>query len=64
MELKYRLAASDMDSTLLDDGCNITDENLAAIRAAEAAGMIFTISTGRRSVHLSVIWRFSISLRR
>ena len=36
-----------MDGTLLDDGCNITDENLAAIRAAEAAGMIFTISTGR-----------------
>lgn len=47
MELKYKLAASDMDGTLLDDGCNITDENLAAIRAAEAAGMIFTISTGR-----------------
>ena len=26
MELKYKLAASDMDGTLLDDGCNITDE--------------------------------------
>lgn len=47
MELKYRLAASDMDGTLLDDECNISEENLSAIRAAEAAGMVFTIATGR-----------------
>ena len=45
--MKYKLIASDMDGTLLTDGKQITDRTLSAVRAAENAGMIFTLCTGR-----------------
>ena len=45
--MNYKLIASDMDGTLLTDGKEITDRTLSAVRAAESAGMMFTISTGR-----------------
>ena len=43
-----KLLALDLDGTLLDSMGAVTDENRAAIRAAEEAGVLVTIATGRR----------------
>lgn len=43
-----KLLALDLDGTLLDSKGIVTDENRAAIRAAEEAGVLVTIATGRR----------------
>jgi len=43
-----RLLALDLDGTLLDSRGQIPDENREAIRAAEDAGVLVTIATGRR----------------
>src|ERR671913_1929944 len=43
-----KLLALDLDGTLLDSKGMVTDENRAAIRAAEEAGVLVTIATGRR----------------
>lgn len=53
IEKKYRLVASDMDGTLLDDESRISERTLSAIHAAEKAGIAFTISTGR--AHCAVV---------
>ena len=45
--MKYKLAAADLDGTLLDRSSKITDATAAAVKAAEEAGLIFTICTGR-----------------
>ncbi|WP_315079547.1 Cof-type HAD-IIB family hydrolase [uncultured Clostridium sp.] len=42
-----KLIASDMDGTLLNNNHDIDVETVEAIRKAEEAGIIFTISTGR-----------------
>lgn len=42
-----KLIASDMDGTLLNSNHDIDRETVDAIRAAEEAGIIFAISTGR-----------------
>lgn len=42
-----KLIASDMDGTLLNNEHDIDKETVCAIRKAEEAGIIFTISTGR-----------------
>jgi len=43
-----RLLALDIDGTLLDPHFQITPENLAALRAAHAAGIKIVLATGRR----------------
>jgi 5-amino-6-(5-phospho-D-ribitylamino)uracil phosphatase len=43
-----KLLALDLDGTLLNSEGKIPDENREAIRAAEAAGVVVTIATGRR----------------
>lgn len=43
-----RLLALDLDGTLLDSRGNVPDANRRAIRAAEDAGVLVTIATGRR----------------
>jgi Cof subfamily protein (haloacid dehalogenase superfamily) len=43
-----RLLALDIDGTLLDPQFKITAENLAALRAANAAGVEIVLATGRR----------------
>jgi len=43
-----KLLALDLDGTLLDSRGVITEENREAIRAAEKAGVLVTIATGRR----------------
>ncbi len=43
-----KLLALDLDGTLLDSRGTITEENRAAIRSAEDAGVLVTIATGRR----------------
>src|SRR5688572_8891910 len=43
-----KLLALDLDGTLLDSRGQIPDENREAIRAAEEAGVLVTIATGRR----------------
>lgn len=45
--MKYRLAAADLDGTLLDANSELTEETVKAVKAAQDAGLIFTISTGR-----------------
>lgn len=45
--MKYRLIAADMDGTLLNDSGTITPKTVAAIKAAVADGVMFTVSTGR-----------------
>lgn len=47
-ELMIKLIASDMDGTLLNNNHDIDEETVEAIRKAEEAGIIFTISTGRQ----------------
>ena len=46
--LKYRLIASDLDGTLLDDQKRISDRAKAAISEYQRRGGIFTIATGRK----------------
>lgn len=43
-----KLLALDLDGTLLDSHGKVTPKNLEAIRAAENAGVLVTIATGRR----------------
>jgi Cof subfamily protein (haloacid dehalogenase superfamily) len=43
-----RLLALDLDGTLLDSRGNVPEANRRAIRAAEDAGVLVTIATGRR----------------
>jgi 5-amino-6-(5-phospho-D-ribitylamino)uracil phosphatase len=43
-----KLLALDLDGTVLDSRGEIPDANMAAIRAAEDAGVLVTIATGRR----------------
>ena len=43
-----KLLALDLDGTTLDSKGRVPDANRAAIRAAEAAGVLVTIATGRR----------------
>ena len=43
----YKLVAIDMDDTLLDDNCRITDGTKQALAAAAASGVTVTIATGR-----------------
>ena len=50
MHPPVRLVAIDMDGTLLDASANrISERNLRALRAAEAAGITVVIATGRRT---------------
>ncbi len=43
-----RLLALDIDGTLLPSGGQISDRTIRAVRAAEAAGIVIVIATGRR----------------
>ena len=45
--LKYKLIATDLDGTLLNDELTVSERNLLAIEKFRAAGGIFTIATGR-----------------
>ena len=45
--MKIKMIASDMDDTLLNNERKISPRNLAAIKRALAAGIVFTLATGR-----------------
>jgi hypothetical protein len=45
--LPYRFLALDLDDTLLNDKGHISPRNSAAIRAAQARGVVVTLATGR-----------------
>lgn len=47
MEHSYRIAAFDMDGTLLNDEKQITPATIAAMRRAAAAGKVLALNTGR-----------------
>ena len=51
---KVRMVVSDLDQTLLNSDATLSAENLAAIRAAEAKGIFFTICSGRIFTMLEV----------
>ena len=46
--MMIKLLALDLDGTLLNSQGKVPGENREAIRAAEAAGVVVTIATGRR----------------
>ena len=46
--LPYRLAASDLDGTLLGPRKDIGPANVLAVRRLQAAGVRFVIASGRR----------------
>lgn len=48
--MEIKLIASDMDDTLLNRECRISERNAAAIKKAMDAGKIFLIATGRMYV--------------
>ena len=45
--MDYKLIAVDMDGTLLNSDNQITDATVAAVKAAQNIGVVFTLSTGR-----------------
>lgn len=45
--MKYKLIATDMDGTLLDDDKKVSERTLKAIEKAKAEGILFSICTGR-----------------
>jgi 5-amino-6-(5-phospho-D-ribitylamino)uracil phosphatase len=45
--MKYRMLALDLDGTLVDEGGRVSAGNLAAIRAAQEAGVLVVPCTGR-----------------
>ena len=45
--MKYRLIATDLDDTLLDENCRISPRTKEALRLAQAQGAYVTIATGR-----------------
>jgi hydroxymethylpyrimidine pyrophosphatase-like HAD family hydrolase len=55
--METRLIAIDMDGTLLDTDGNVSARNLAAVRAAEAAGVEVVIATGRRHCYAMRVLR-------
>lgn len=46
-KLKYKLIATDLDGTLLNDDLKVSERTLAAIQKFRDMGGIFTVSTGR-----------------
>ena len=48
--MEIKLIASDMDDTLLNSKCQISERNERAIRQALAAGKVFLLATGRMYV--------------
>lgn len=48
--MQIKLIASDMDDTLLNKNCQLSERNAAAIKKALAKGIIFLIATGRMYV--------------
>ena len=47
MKSKIRLISVDMDGTFLNPQGRVSHENLEAVKAAQSAGIIFSIATGR-----------------
>ena len=45
--LPIRMIATDIDGTLLNDHGQLSERNMRAIRAAQARGIVFAISSGR-----------------
>ena len=52
-----RLIALDLDGTLLNSQSTVSPRNLAALQAAEAAGVHITIATGRRHTYAMKVLR-------
>ena len=59
--MKIKLIASDMDDTLLNRDCKISERNAAAIKKAVAEGIIFLIATGRM-MFLHVLMHLTLAL--
>jgi len=55
VEPRFQLIATDVDGTLVDDDLNISQENLAAIARARAAGVKVTLITGRSHYFLDEV---------
>ena len=47
VKMKYKLAVTDLDGTLLDKNSNISEQNMRAVEKIRAKGCIFTMITGR-----------------
>ncbi len=56
-EPRYKLLAIDLDGTLIDHSGRVGEDDLAALRAARAAGVVVTICTGRALIECTDIIR-------
>lgn len=52
--MKYKLIASDLDGTLNNDNFIVSQENIAAIKKARDAGIMFVLCSGRSPASLQV----------
>lgn len=57
IEAGMRIIAVDMDGTLLGPGGRVSDRNVAAIKAAELAGVQVVVATGRRHCYAMKVLR-------
>ena len=45
--MEYKLIATDMDGTLLNDSHQVTEKNIEAIRKVQEKGVKFVLASGR-----------------
>ena len=57
IEARMRLIAVDMDGTLVGPDGRISERNLAAMKAAEKAGVVVVVATGRRHCYAMRVLR-------
>lgn len=55
--MKYRLIAIDVDGTLVNPDQTVSPEVVAAVAAAQEAGMFVCLATGRSYVETMPVWR-------
>lgn len=55
--MSWKMIVLDLDGTLLDQGGNITDENVEWVRNAHAAGMMIVLASGRHRIRMEPIAR-------
>ncbi|MCL2662559.1 MAG: Cof-type HAD-IIB family hydrolase [Oscillospiraceae bacterium] len=53
--MKYKLIASDMDGTLVNDRSELTERTKSTIRKAVAAGVLFVTATGRPLSNVQIV---------
>ena len=63
MEMSYKIIASDLDKTLLNDNCQVSPENWAAIEQLQKLGVNFVPASGRSFEEMPIELRESPAIR-